>query len=279
MCGCAVTANAVRFAYGVAGISARGAQLWGFSLKKILSISVLAAVAASTGAQAADLAARPYTKAPVAVIEESWAGIYLGGQVGYSWTSTSYNLVNAGIVDPYVPNMNSVAGGGHLGAQGQWGHVVLGVVGDYNWTSLKETDASGGGVITPPVAGRFGTVDIKGIGSVAGKLGWAFDNWLLYGKGGWAIADIDTSVTGTLPTASASKWQSGFVVGGGAELKIAHNWVLGAEFDYYDFKFNRSAGASDGSTMTWSSAHAPVFSLLFSASYLFNVGGPLVARY
>lgn len=245
--------------------------------KFALSVSIVAAVAASTGAQAADLAARPYTKAPVAVIEESWAGIYLGGQVGYAWSSTSYNLLNAGILDPYTPNMNSVAGGGHLGVQGQWGQWVLGVVGDYNWTSLKETDASGGGLITPPVAGRFSTVDIKGLGSVAGKVGYAFNNWLLYGKGGWAIADIST--TTTLPTASLSKWQSGFIVGGGAELKIAHNWVLGAEFDYYDFKFNRSAVASDGSTMTWSSAHAPVFSVLFSASYLFNVGGPVVAKY
>ncbi|MDR3467968.1 MAG: outer membrane beta-barrel protein [Xanthobacteraceae bacterium] len=247
--------------------------------KFALSLSI-ALAAASTGAQAADLAARPYTKAPAPILEESWAGIYLGGQVGYAWTSTSYNVLNVangGAVDPYVPNMNSVAGGGHLGAQGQWGHWVLGVVGDYNWTSLKETDGSGGGVIPSVVNGRFGTVDIKGIGSVAGKVGYAFNNWLLYGKGGWAIADISTSLT--MPTASVDKWQNGFVVGGGAELKLAHNWVLGAEFDYYDFKFDRSALGSDGSTVSWSSVHAPVFTLLFSASYLFNVGGPVIAKY
>jgi opacity protein-like surface antigen len=100
---------------------------------------------------------------------------------------------------------------------------------------------------------------------------------MLFGKAGWAEASFNTSITA--PTAGVNKWQSGYTVGGGAEYKITHNWILGAEFDYYHFKFDRSGIASDGSTISWNSTSAPIYSLNFSLSYLFNVGSPVVARY
>ena len=40
----------------------------------------------ATGAMAADLAAKPYVKAPVMVDPAfNWSGFYIGGNVGYSW--------------------------------------------------------------------------------------------------------------------------------------------------------------------------------------------------
>ena len=54
-------------------------------MKRIL-IAAAVALSTASGAQAADLAARPYTKAPPAVAAVyDWTGFYVGGNVGYGW--------------------------------------------------------------------------------------------------------------------------------------------------------------------------------------------------
>ena len=52
------------------------------------------AVAASVPASAADMAARPYTKAPVAAPAAqvyNWTGFYIGGHVGGAWRDNNNN--------------------------------------------------------------------------------------------------------------------------------------------------------------------------------------------
>lgn len=242
-------------------------------LKKIVLFGLaIAAVAGAAPAKAADLAVPPYTKAPVAVVQtNSWAGIYLGGQVGFDFTSTKYDLTNAGVTETFLPNTNSAAGGGHLGIQGQWANWVLGVEGNYNWASLKETDPS---VLT---VGRSSSISVDGIATVVGKVGYAFGDWLVFGKGGWADARINTAIT--TPAAGVTQWQSGWTVGGGLDYKIARNWIVGAEADFYSIKFDRSGVASDSSTVTWSNSSAPIYAIMFHLSYLFNTASPVVARY
>jgi outer membrane immunogenic protein len=64
-------------------------------MKKI----VLAAAALAIGtvsASAADLAARPYTKAPAPIAAVySWTGFYIGADVGYGWGRSTGTLTNA----------------------------------------------------------------------------------------------------------------------------------------------------------------------------------------
>ena len=56
-------------------------------MKKI-AIAAAALIMGSMSASAADLAARPYTKAPVAPLAVySWGGFYIGGHVGGAWTN------------------------------------------------------------------------------------------------------------------------------------------------------------------------------------------------
>jgi outer membrane immunogenic protein len=61
---------------------------------RAIAVSAIAVIAAASVAFAADLAARPYTQAPVMV--EGWnrTGFYVGGNAGYSWgrsnTDVSY---------------------------------------------------------------------------------------------------------------------------------------------------------------------------------------------
>jgi outer membrane immunogenic protein len=87
-------------------------------MKKILL--ALSVVAAFTGsASAADLAARPYTKAPVMPVAPSWTGFYIfGGAGGGIWDAdTSTARFGVGTIDHRV------------GGDGWFGTVGLG----YDW--------------------------------------------------------------------------------------------------------------------------------------------------
>ena len=56
------------------------------ALTSAVAVSAFAAIAGISSASAADLAARPYTKAPIMVDPGyNWSGFYIGGNVGYSW--------------------------------------------------------------------------------------------------------------------------------------------------------------------------------------------------
>src|SRR6476660_7858657 len=67
------------------------------SMKKLALAVVAACLSFAGSASAADLAARPYTKAPPPVVAAvyDWTGIYVGGAVGGIWNDTSGNFYNA----------------------------------------------------------------------------------------------------------------------------------------------------------------------------------------
>jgi outer membrane immunogenic protein len=238
-------------------------------------------VVSAAGAMAADLPARAYTKAPAFVEANDWSGIYIGGQVGYDWAVNRYTYNNgAGIVEDFnetqqASNPGSVAGGGRIGIQKQWSNWVLGIEGNYNWTSLKQADS---GVLAP---GTLRSWKTDGIAAVVGKVGYSFDRWMIYAKGGWADADINTFAIdpATGINGGAKKWQSGYTIGTGIDYKITQNWIAGAEFNYYNFKYDRSVLNAGGTIGTWSNSNANIYSLLFSLSYLFNWSSPVVAKF
>src|SRR5882672_3378383 len=108
-------------------------------MKKFWLTSVgLVALGMAAPASAADLAARPYTKAPPApvVAVYDWTGFYIGGNVGYGWgenadPSLSFvNPGNAGNIGPFLggasgnlfPNLrpNGEFGGGQIGYDKQF---------------------------------------------------------------------------------------------------------------------------------------------------------------
>src|SRR5664279_4810353 len=110
-------------------------------MKKFL-LGTVAALAMVTSASAADMAARHYTKAPMAVAQVmSWTGFYAGIQGGYGWGSSNEVFFNG-------PNTAIFAGtqkydtsggfaGGDFGYNWQTGAVVLGLEGDYHWADIS----------------------------------------------------------------------------------------------------------------------------------------------
>lgn len=245
-------------------------------MKKIVTAAALLTLSAIS-ANGADLAARPYTKAaPMMQIPAAydWSGFYLGGQIGYAGSRSNYTLDNSVVVERFGFDPKSAIGGGHAGLQGQFGSWVLGVEGTYNAVGLKQTDVS---VLLP---GRLRTNSTTDIATVVGKVGYATGPVLLYAKGGWADAKIETSginpATGI--SGNVNAWASGYTIGGGVDYMFAKNWIAGVDFNYYRFGFNRNTLATDGTPSNYTGRNE-IYAGMFRLSYLFNWSGPLVARY
>jgi outer membrane immunogenic protein len=201
-------------------------------------IALLGATAMGAAANAADLPVKapPYQPPP----PYNWTGIYIGGFAGGLWAHKDWTFVTG--VGDNSHTADGFFGGGQIGINYQfYTNWVIGAQFDWGWTNADGSADCTGGVTC--------TTKVKDLGSVTGRLGYAWDNWLLYAKGGgaWVKDDYDTSGAGVF-TGSATP--GGWTVGGGLEWGFLPNWSLFAEYDYYDFgtkriSFNDTAGTHD----------------------------------
>jgi outer membrane immunogenic protein len=89
------------------------------------------------------------------------------------------------------------------------------------------------------------------------RFGYAFDNWLVYGKAGGAWADVSASVNAFGFGASAGGTASGWVVGVGAEYAFRNNWSAKIEYNHMDFGSDSSAFFT-GSSVTFDAVKAGI---------------------
>ncbi len=209
---------------------------------KIASLSVAVASAlllVSANANAADLPVRPAAYVAPVVTTYNWTGIYLGINGGWGWGQQDPLNIITNRFDNASIGFSGGVFGGTLGAQIQSGHVVLGFESDIDWANLK-----GSSNLNPSVAGGLlglvsATTNIDWVATVRGRVGYAFDNILVYGTGGVAALGAKTSLSlvpggaacGAILTgcAGASR-QIGAVIGGGVEYGITPN--LSAKLEY-----------------------------------------------
>jgi outer membrane immunogenic protein len=207
-------------------------------MKKLLLASLaLAALGSAQPALAADMPvkARPL---PPAVIPFSWTGFYIGGQVGWARATDEASIENPGvpvaIFLPFEVEMEGVIGGGHVGFLWQYNNIVLGLEGSIDASDLDSSFQVG---ICPLFCGAATTsIDVQA--SLRGRLGFAFDRFLVYATGGIAFADI-TNTYNTTPFgggfASIGDWRTGWTAGGGLEYAFTNNWSARGEYRYSDF--------------------------------------------
>jgi len=190
-------------------------------------------------AEAADLPVRP-VPAPVAPVVYAppvynWSGFYIGGNVGGGFANSSWTDSFGGPNNTF--NKDGFIGGGQIGANVQFNWLVLGIEGDFDWTGLK-------GSGTDSVGNTINT-NTQWTSTVTGRVGAAFDRLLVYGKGGVAFADDESSVNVSGVNASTTFTRTGWTAGAGLEYALAQNWTAKIEYDYLGFgSENLSLGAS-----------------------------------
>ena len=100
-----------------------------------LLAAAVVALTASQAASAADLARRAPPPAPAYVPPRpppfSWTGFYIGGNLGVAWTDGDLCCGDFGSTS--ISQHAVFTGGGQVGANYQWGWLVLGVEGDFDW--------------------------------------------------------------------------------------------------------------------------------------------------
>ena len=191
--------------------------------KLVVSLASAVALFATAGfAAAADLPvkARPYVSAPAF----SWTGIYVGANVGYAWGRTTGT---AGIAAPAVGHfdINGWQAGGQIGGNYQIQNWVLGIEADYQWADIDGSATVG--AVTD-------TARVRSYGTLRGRVGYAWDRWMVYGTGGWAF-DARTRYTFATPAAfSGSRDLNGWAAGAGVEYAFAPNWSAKLEYLHVD---------------------------------------------
>jgi outer membrane immunogenic protein len=241
---------------------------------------ISAALAMSIGANAADLPARP-APLPATVYAPpppvfSWAGFYLGGNLGAAWAHRDVSESRFGLGFGHS-NDAVFAGGGQVGYNYQTGNFVFGVEAEFDGASNNN---GGNGVFIPGT----GTVQVSShdtwITTVAARFGWAIDHWLLYGKagGGWVGNNgftVTNVNTGASVTGGGGRTASGFLVGIGGEYAFGNNWTAKIEYDYFGLgsrTFAVPAGAAFLAGDTFTASHRNVQTLKVGFNYLFNWG-------
>ncbi len=196
-------------------------------MKKKIALATLALSALlAAPAMAADLS-RPVYKAPPPPppVYFSWTGCYVGGNVGGLWVHREFTDRLVG--DPFVgqtftSTSSSVIGGGQGGCNYQFnGGWVVGIQADYDWAGNDD----GNNTFFLNERGTFRT---KSLASVTGRIGYAWDRFLGYVKGGGAWERDDFTIifpTGAVANLS-SNTRSGWTVGVGGEYAFT-NWFTG----------------------------------------------------
>jgi outer membrane immunogenic protein len=212
-----------------------------------LLLASVAVVALAAPSFAADLPARPYTKAPAAApVPYNWTGFYIGGFGGYSWAgkvrgdNTDFDDDGADEIAA-APTIKGGFGGGTLGYNWQMpgSQFVVGLEGELAGASIKFSFAD-------PADGSSMSYKVNMFGSVTGRVGYAVNDLLIYAKGGYAWARTKLSVEDGADSFSASATHSGYTIGGGVEYRIAQNWSAKVEYLYADYGKATYGPAPDG---------------------------------
>ncbi|WP_051379163.1 carbohydrate porin [Bradyrhizobium murdochi] len=192
-------------------------------MKRILAIGSAVAVLSWSPVKAADLP----LKAPALRTLYNWTGFYVGGHVGYgdaSFGPGTNPLPEQGVFFPH--SATGLIGGYQLGYNRQFANrVVLGIEADATFTSPLDVPAL---TATP-----FHTT-IDYVGTIRGRVGYAFDRIMPYVTGGFAWGHTHINVNDIDGNAlfPVGRYHAGWTAGLGVEFALSGNWSAKAEYEY-----------------------------------------------
>ena len=136
------------------------------------------------------------------------SGVIAGGQFGYNWQFAPYG--------------------------------VFGIEADIGYTGInKSRTVTIGGVFAGLGNFETQTAQSRWLSTIRGRLGYAAGNLLIYGTGGFAVAELNYNdfvqllpVATNFHSASSTTTRTGWTAGAGVEWKIAPNWSFKAEYLY-----------------------------------------------
>ena len=189
-----------------------------------------------------------------------WGGFYLGGQAGYGWGDRDGCFgfdpdCDDGFFDY---DQEGWLVGGKAGYNLMYNNILLGLEVDGSFASI-DGDSEIGGL---PSEGEY-----TYLATFGARLGYAMNQYLVYGTGGLAIAGYDfDSASGC----SFDQTRDGYFVGGGAEFKITERASVGIEYNYVDFGDKNQSCTVLAFIPTFTEADATLNVITFGFNYTFG---------
>jgi outer membrane immunogenic protein len=163
----------------------------------------------------------------------TWTGFYIGANVGGAFDNS--DRVNVTGLGPFLgvdslairQKSTGITGGGQVGYNYEFGigngsGIVIGIEADGAYTDLSKNS-----VIN--IAGQYSAAyhtSLDYLGTIRGRLGYAYDRFMVYGTGGFAYGGVGHSAS-VLPgngippiSASINTTETGFAYGGGLEYAL-----------------------------------------------------------
>ncbi len=202
-------------------------------MKKILLTTTALIALGIAPAAAADLAARPYTKAPPIAAVYDWSGFYIGANGGWGtshncWTNTALIGIPLTPASEGCHDADGGTVGGQVGYRWQAGSWVFGLEAQGNWADFNGSNAS-----DLIALGGVNRTKIDAFGLFTGQVGYAANNVLFYVKGGAAVTNnrYEGLFAGTVfDRSEQTRW--GGTIGAGVEYAFAPNWSFGVEYNH-----------------------------------------------
>jgi outer membrane immunogenic protein len=252
-------------------------------MKKFLLGTVgLVALSLSAPASAADMAARPYTKAPpmIAAVYD-WSGFYVGLNGGWGSSRKCWDFVTPAGTFVAAEGCHDASGGtigGQIGYRWQASAWVFGVEAQGNWADFKGRNNS---LLFPGVFTN--ETKVQSFGLFTGQVGYAFNSALLYVKGGAAVVDDRYNQyftpTGALVAVGNNQTRWGGVVGVGLEYGFAPNWSVAVEYDHMFMQDKNTTLTTVPGGVFFGTDRVRQDVDLVTARVNYRWGGPVVAKY
>lgn len=266
-------------------------------MKKLFATTMLVAITAGS-AYAADIAVRPYIKAPAVGRSYNWTGFYMGvnggGALGdsagrFNTSSDPTFFTDIGGFNPF--DLRAKHEGGFGGAQAgynmQFGVWLVGLEADIHGADIGKNAVvifPGSGASVPSTTTSRDHLDW--FGTVRGRVGYAADRVLFYGTGGLAYGGADSSfstVASPLPNettiGSSSGTRIGWAAGAGIEWAFAASWTLKGEYLHLDLGHTDVVGTflpTPINTITYRFDHQ-IDTVRIGVNYKFD--GLVIAKY
>jgi outer membrane immunogenic protein len=194
-------------------------------------LALLAIVGISGPVFAADLPVAPAPRAVEYIAAPpvyNWAGAYIGINGGWGWGNGKFTIAPGNAFPNGLsgsPHDNGGVVGITVGVNFQTGPFVAGAEGDWDYSAINTST-------TATICNFSGTCQTGNnwLSTLRGRAGYALDRVLLYGTGGGAFANVQTTFNGVVN----SKLQAGWTAGLGIEWAFAENWTAKIEYLFVD---------------------------------------------
>jgi high affinity Mn2+ porin len=183
-----------------------------------------------------------------------WAGWYVGSHAGYAHGKANVALPDSG-VQSSTSSFGSLYGGALVGyAHALRSGLVIGLEADVSFPNFLDDDDL---VSSRQTSGGSVSERLDLVSRARGRLGYAFDRWLVYGAGGfaWSLGRFIQSPGAMKSDDETLHFRPGWTMGAGLELAFAPRWSTRIEYVYDRLETASATFASGTSTESTMALH------------------------